>query len=367
MKVDYSARQAKLHRLADAVALVPGTSMQYFTGLGFHLSERPIVAIFAGDRLAFICPELEVPKLKDGLGGSEVEIFRWTDEEWYQGAFREAVSTLGLQGSSLGLDDMTMRVFEWLAFQRSAGRMGLRPQPLGQELLRIRAIKEAGEVEALRRAIQLSERALSRTLQQVETGMSESEIAALLEKELSAAGSDGNSFAPLVLVGERGALPHGNSGARELGPNDGLLIDFGGISHGYPADITRTFCLGEPSAKLRELYEIVLRANRAAIAAAGPGVPCEDVDEAARAVISEAGYGEYFIHRLGHGLGLDVHELPQMAAGVSAPLEEGMVFTVEPGIYLPGEAGVRIEDICLVTADGVEVLTSFPRSLDDLG
>lgn len=367
MTVDFAARQAKLSALADAVAIVPGTSMQYFTGLDFHLSERPIVAIFMGDRLSFICPELEVPKLRDGLGDREIEIFRWTDEDWYEGAFIEAVATLGLAGASLALDDMTMRVFEWLAFQRGAGRMGLTPVGVGQDILHIRAIKEPGEVELIRKAIQISEQALARTLHQVEPGMSEREISNLLEKELTSGGAQGLSFAPLVLVGERAALPHGNSGERELGQDETLLIDFGGLWNGYPADITRTFCLGEPSDQLNELYDLVLRANRAAIAVAGPGVPCQEVDRAARDIITEAGYGEYFIHRLGHGLGLDVHELPQMANGIEATLEEGMVFTVEPGVYISGEVGVRVEDICLVTADGVEVLTSFPRALNELG
>ena len=367
MTADFAARQAKLSALADAVAIVPGTSMQYFTGLDFHLSERPIVAIFMGERLSFICPELEVPKLLDGLGDREIEVFRWTDEDWYEGAFIEAVSTLGLAGGSLALDDMTMRVFEWLAFQRGAGRMGLTPVGVGQEILRIRAIKEPGEVEAIRKAIQLSEQALARTLHQVEPGMSEREISNLLEKELNSGGAQGLSFSPLVLVGERAALPHGNSGARELGQDETLLIDFGGLWNGYPADITRTFCLGEPSDQLKELYDLVLRANRAAIAVAGPGVPCQEVDRAARDIITEAGYGDHFIHRLGHGLGLDVHELPQMANGVEAILEEGMVFTVEPGVYIADEIGVRVEDICLVTADGVEVLTNFPRALNELG
>ena len=301
------------------------------------------------------------------MGDREIEIFRWTDEDWYEGAFIEAVATLGLAGGSLALDDMTMRLFEWLAFQRGAGRMGLSPVGVGQEILRIRAIKEPGEVELIRKAIQISEQALARTLHQVEPGMSEREISNLLEKELTSGGAQGMSFAPLVLVGERAALPHGNSGARELGQDETLLIDFGGLWNGYPADITRTFCLGKPSDQLKELYDLVLRANRAAIAVAGPGVPCQEVDRAARDIITEAGYGEYFIHRLGHGLGLDVHELPQMANGVEATLEEGMVFTVEPGVYISDEVGVRVEDICLVTADGVEVLTSFPRALNELG
>lgn len=360
MKIDYAARQARLHAIedVDAVLLVPGTNMVYFTGLHYHLSERPIIAVFMKDSLSFIIPELEVPKLNE-RPDLEARAFVWTDAQWFSGAFKQAVKELGLDQMRIGADGMTMRLFEAQALEDAGVRT--RVTDLGQTLLNIRAIKSQDEIEAMRKACQISEEALRKTIAWVQPGMTEAAIATRLGEELVSAGSAGNSFAPLVLIGERSALPHGNSGERRLGQDELLLIDYGGTYHDYPADITRTFCLGDPGDELRKIYDIVLRANEAAIKAAGPGVPCGDVDKAAREVIMQAGYGEYFIHRTGHGLGLDVHELPQMAAGNSAPLRPGMVFTVEPGIYIPGVGGVRIEDNVAVTETGVDVLTSYPK------
>lgn len=148
-----------------------------------------------------------------------------------------------------------------------------------------------------------------------------------------------------------------------MGVDEPLLIDFGATFDGYPADITRTFCLGTPNDELRRIHDIVRRANEAACAVAGPGVPAGEVDRAARELIRKEGYGDFFTHRTGHGMGLEIHELPQIAEAVEAPLQPGEVFTVEPGIYLPGNAGVRVEDDLLVTDDGVEILTSFSRGL----
>jgi Xaa-Pro dipeptidase len=151
---------------------------------------------------------------------------------------------------------------------------------------------------------------------------------------------------------------------RPLGADEFLLIDYGGLIADYPADITRTFCFGQPTAQMQRMFEVVLAANRAAVAATKPGVPMGDIDKAARDVIEAAGYGEYFIHRTGHGLGLDVHEpIPQIASGVTDLLEPGMCFTIEPGVYVPGVGGVRTEDNVVVTEAGVDVLTSFPRTM----
>jgi Xaa-Pro dipeptidase len=177
-------------------------------------------------------------------------------------------------------------------------------------------------------------------------------------------GADGMAFAPLVLTGENSANPHGSTGARPLANGEFLLIDFGAQVNGYPADITRTVCAGSPSEEMRAIHSAVKAANQAAQEIAAPGVTCSEVDAAARTVIEQAGYGEYFTHRTGHGLGLDVHELPQIAAGNDTPLAPGMVFTVEPGIYLEGVGGVRIEDNLLITDTGAESLTSFSREMD---
>jgi Xaa-Pro dipeptidase len=362
--MDFKTRQDRLRAVpgVDAVALVPGANMRYFTGLNLHLSERPIIALFTpvGD-LAVIIPELEVPQLQ-ARPDLEARAFVWTDAQGYQAAFAEAVQALGLPGGTLGVDGLTMRVSEWLAFQ--AVDDTLRVKAVEHDLVAIRARKLPDEIEQMRQAIQLSETALTNLLDWVEPGKTEREIAGWLNTELTRQGSHGNAFGPTVQSGPNTALPHGSTSDRTLGADEFLLIDFGGTLNGYPADITRTFCLGQPTAEMQRMYDTVLAANRAALAATGPGVPMGEIDKAARDVIEAAGYGQYFIHRTGHGLGLDVHEpIPQIAAGVTDVLEPGMAFTIEPGIYVQGLGGVRVEDNVVVTETGVDVLTSFPRTL----
>lgn len=368
--IDYSARLARLRgALGDGVraaALVPGANMVYFTGLHVHLSERPTLALVLADGgTAFIIPALEASKL-DGLEAAlDIRhVFAWSDADGYAGAFLAAAAALGLNGTRLALDDMTMRVFELLAFAAAAN---VEAVPLGAALLGLRAIKTADEVALLRRAVTLSETALHETLEQVVAGMTERQIADLLAARLVANGSHGHAFGPLVLIGEKSALPHGVIGDRALREGDLLLFDFGGTADGYPADITRTFVYGEPADEVRAIYEAVHAANEAARAAVRPGVTGAEVDRAAREVIVAAGYGDRFIHRTGHGLGLEVHEEPQISSTNTAPLVAGMVFTIEPGVYVPGVGGVRIEDNVVVTADGGEAYTTFPRGLTVLG
>lgn len=362
--IHYARRQEKLRQIAgvDAVLLVPGANMRYFTGLDFHLSERPIIAFFTPDgAMSIIIPELEVPRL-NARPDLEARAFAWTDTAGYREAFRQAIRDLGLSGKRLGVDGMTMRLSEWLAFLEADP--SLAAQPVERDLVRIRAIKTPEEIELMRQAVRLSEKALDNLLAWVQPGLTERQIAARLEDEMTALGSDGKAFETLVQTGPNSALPHGTTTDRVLQADEFLLIDYGGTVQGYPADITRTFCLGAPSAEMQKIYATVLAANEAARAAAGPGVAMGQVDRAAREVIEAAGYGAYFIHRTGHGLGLDTHEpIPQIAAGVEDLLKPGMVFTIEPGIYVPGLGGVRVEDNVVVTEDGLEVLTSYPRQL----
>lgn len=364
MKIDYNARIEKLLEKAnaDVVAIVPGPNMVYFTGLHYHLSERPIIAFAHKGGLSFIVPQLEVTKLKK-RPDLEAQEFSWSDSDGYEGAFKTAVDALSLDGKvTLGVDGMTMRVFEWLGLSYAGASMSSAVD-VGQDLLNIRAYKTADEIALMREAIQLSEEALKRTIDWAEAGMTEQQIAQKLTDEMNALGTEGFAFGSLVLTGENSALPHGSTGARQLGKDEFLLIDFGGKKQEYPADITRTFCLGEPSEQMREIYDAVLQANLAAQAIAKPGVTCHEVDKAARDVIKEAGYGEYFTHRLGHGLGLSGHELPNIAENNHVELEVGMVFTIEPGIYLPEVGGVRIEDNVVVTEDGIDCLTTYTQEL----
>jgi Xaa-Pro dipeptidase len=362
--IDYAARQAKVRAIpgVDAVAVVPGPNMVYFAGLDFHLSKRPTILLFTPDgRTSIIIPHLEMPRVEPRTD-LNLQFFSWTDAEGYQGAFQKAVDTLGLKGKTLGVDGMTMRVTEWLAFQNIDPT--LRVKAVEKEIVHIRAIKSAEEVAFMQKATEISEKALDNLLAWVKPGQSEKDIAERLLSELKNLGSTGLAFDPLVQTGPNSALPHGELTDRALQSGEFLLIDYGGSINGYPADITRTFCLGTPSDEMQKIYNTVLAANQAAKEAAGPGVAMGAVDKAARDVITNAGYGEYFIHRTGHGLGLDTHEpVPQIASGVEDLLEPGMVFTIEPGIYVPGLGGVRIEDNVVVTQSGIDVLTSYPRNL----
>jgi len=363
MEQDYKSRLEALRALqgVDAVLIVPGSNLEYFTGLHYFLSERPIIAILTEEGLSVIVPKLEVPTLVK-RPDLEARPFPWSDEDGYMGAFQQAIEELGLRGKTLGVDGMTMRITEMLAFQQIDPTLKIKP--LERDLISIRAHKQPDEIEAMRKANQIAEAALDQLLKELQPGMTERQIATRLEALMVEKGADGLAFGTLVQTGPNSDNPHGHTTDRKLQMNEFLLIDYGCKVNGYPSDITRTFCLGTPSAEMQKMYDVVKAANAAGKAAAGPGVPMEVVDMAARKVITDAGYGEYFTHRTGHGLGLDTHEpIPQMATGVKDLLEPGMVFTVEPGVYVPGVGGARVEDDVAVTATGIDVLTSFPREL----
>jgi Xaa-Pro dipeptidase len=316
------------------------------------------VALFpAYGRAAIVLPALEASKTV----GSGLTPFTYTDEAGPDGACAAALEALGLtQGDAvLGVELLQMRLLEARLLRAHAPGCALRPAKEVLEPLRMR--KDVAEIEALRRAIAVTERALEATFRQVRAGMAEREVVALLKLEMLRAGG-AVSFVSVV-AGPNAASPHAVAGDYALRRGDPVVVDCGASVAGYNADITRTFTLGGLDAELGRVYEVVRAANAAGRAAVAPGVPAQAVDRAARAVIEEAGYGECFIHRTGHGLGLEVHEPPYIVAGNEQPLAPGMVFTVEPGIYLPGRGGVRIEDDVWVTERGGESLTAFPRGL----
>lgn len=222
---------------------------------------------------------------------------------------------------------------------------------------RLRLRKDSKEVRMLRRGAKVNGQALAEARKSMRPGARESDVAFDLEMAMRRRGASGSAFEIIVASGPRGALPHGVASDRKLRRGDMITIDYGAVVDGYHADTTRVFSLGKPTRKGREIYNIVLEAQLAAVEMVGSGVTCEEVDGAARRVITEAGYGENFGHGTGHGVGLHIHEGPRLAPGVKDVLEPGMVVTVEPGIYLPGWGGMRIEDMVLVTKKGKEVLT----------
>ena len=343
----------------DALALVPGPNLFYLTGLSFHLSERPILLLLpVGRAPVLVAPGFEA--LKAEGSALEMEVFPYTDEEGHETAFQSACDALELGGRVVGAEAFTMRLVEARLLEKCAPSCHI--VPAEDVLAELRMHKDEHELAHMRRAITITETALQATMQQARAGMSELQVAALLRAEMLRAGAETIAFV-IVQGGPNAASPHAVPGDRPIQPGETIIIDCGVTVGGYNSDITRTFSIGALDEEMAEVYEIVRAANAAGRAAVRPGVPAEAVDRAARAVIEEAGYGEYFIHRMGHGLGLEVHEPPYIVAGNERLLEPGMTFTIEPGVYLPGRGGVRIEDDVVITAAGGESLTTFPREL----
>ncbi len=366
----YAARLNILRQIAadaglDAILLLPGRNLIYLTGQQFHLMERPTVGIFprAGDPV-IILPALEVAKF--ATPPYPLQTFTYTDTDGPEAAFAAGLATAGLAGKRAGVEGLVMRYAEMQLLLRHAP--GITLDDATGPLAALRLCKAADEVAAMRRAIQISEEALRQTVASVRPGQTEQQIANALLIAMLQGGGGSLPFEPIVLGGPHSALPHGVPEARPVLEGELLLFDYGTSIGGYNSDITRTFVLGElRDARLVDAYAAVLAANTAGRAAAGPGVPAQEVDRAARAAIVQAGFGAYFTHRTGHGLGLETHEPPYIREGNADLLEVGNVFTVEPGIYLPDMGGIRIEDDVLITPDGAESLTTFPRELQSIG
>ncbi|QWV96024.1 aminopeptidase P family protein [Geomonas nitrogeniifigens] len=235
--------------------------------------------------------------------------------------------------------------------------------PADSELTALRTVKDAGELEILERVAAIASESLLDTVARLKPGMTESEVAWMLEVAMRERGAEGKSFDFIVASGERGALPHGRASEKKLVAGELVTIDYGAIYRGYCSDETVTVCLGRPDAKQREVYETVLAAQRAALDAVHPGLSFRDLDSKARDHIAGKGYGEYFGHGLGHGVGIDIHEHPTASPRSKHVIQEGMVFTIEPGIYIPGWGGVRIEDTVVVEQNCCRPITRVPKGL----
>ncbi len=350
----------------DALALNPGPSLTYLTGLHFHLMERPTVLLVAPDQqAALILPELEVGKARSGP--LDIQTFAYGDnpEHWGK-AFEKAIQALGLNGKRVGVEPNRLRFLELGYLERASPEARFE---LAEEVLNpLRMQKDAEEVQAMREAVQIAQTALLATLPMIRAGVTEREIAAELLLQLLRAGSDPEiPFMPIVAGGPNSANPHAVPGERALQSGDLLVIDWGARRNGYVSDLTRTFGIGEVAPEMQRIVEVVKEANAAGRAASQPEVEAGTVDQAARAVIEAAGYGAQFFHRVGHGIGLEEHEPPYMFGENKLVLQPGMTYTVEPGIYLSGRGGVRIEDNVVITANGSETLSDLPRELRILG
>ncbi len=280
----------------------------------------------------------------------------------WTGLWQQALQPTSVQIAGFESAHLLHRDFQRLL--EGGARWQWRPTVDLVEMLRER--KDAGEVALIEAAAHVATRALDRTIPQLRAGMSELQVAGVLEKALRDEGSEGFPFPSIVASGPRAALPHARSSERIVERGDFLLLDFGAEVHGYCSDITRTFVIGEATTEQREAYEIVRVANERATRSVRAGMSGRDADAIARGYIERRGYGELFGHSLGHGVGLEVHEAPRLARTAEAPLPEGAVVTIEPGVYRPGWGGVRIEDDVFLGADAPRVLTQFTRELVEL-
>ncbi len=345
----------------DAIALIPGQTLTYLTGLHFHTSERPVTLIITKEKAVLILPELEAGK--GAQSNLHLEIIPFSDNpaSW-QAAFNQAATTLELHKAIIGVESAKMRFQEYTLLQRAAPESTITTADLLLSSLRIQ--KNANEIQAIHQAVKIAENALLATLPVIKPGISEAQIALELTINLIREGSiSGSSFEPIVAAGPNAANPHATITDRQLQTGDLLIIDWGATYHDYISDLTRTFAIESVDEDLAKIVEIVHRANSAGRQASQPGVTAGSVDQATRKVIQQAGYGEYFIHRTGHGIGMEVHEPPYIYAENDLILTPGMAYTIEPGIYLPGRAGVRIEDNVIITDQGCQVLSSLPREL----
>ena len=346
----------------EALALIPGPSLQYVSGIDFHLMERPIIAFFSRDSSpALVLPSFESTKAE--TSPLDFKLFPYSeDPASYATACGQAVKALDIQSGTIGVEPLSMRFLEARMLGEAAPQATL--VPADEAIGALRARKDESEIEAMRSAVQVAQSALESTLPIIRTGMTEQELAAELTIQLLRAGSEPElPFSPIVASGPNSALPHATASGRQLESGDLLLIDWGARVEGYCSDLTRVFAVGDIDPELERIHALVLEANRAARAAVQVGGDAGAVDRAARAVIEEGGQGEHFIHRTGHGLGLEPHESPYIRGDSKQALETGMAFTIEPGIYLQGRGGVRIEDDVFVTEGGAQSLSDFPREL----
>ncbi|HET8628360.1 MAG TPA: Xaa-Pro peptidase family protein [Thermomicrobiales bacterium] len=350
--------QAELDRQGvDFLVVGPSSDLFYLLGHPARTSERLKVAVIPRQGQAFVVvPTLEAPGLAERQ--DLVDLRRWDDTANPIDLFAAGIGDA--RGKTIAVGDQLWSVF---LLRMQAACPGAQFVSGAGVLKELRVIKSADELDLLREAGRRTDDAWAEFIESATlAGRTETEVARHLAGLMEEHGLGAPAFM-IVASGPGSASPHHHTGERRIEEGDSVVFDFGGNIQGYKSDITRTVHVGEPPDEYRRVYDVVNRAREAAFAAVRPGAPCESVDAAAREVITQAGYGEYFIHRVGHGLGLDVHEEPYMVGGNAEPLRAGMVFSDEPGIYIPGRFGIRIEDAVACTETGGEFLNHATHEL----
>lgn len=359
--MDFAGRIAQAQRLMaereiDLLAVSPGDDMRYLLGDAPYADERPCYLLVDREGSAFVVPQLNAGEASRYV---TAPTFTYTDAEGPAEALAAALRSLGDRSPRLAVDD-TMRADFVLTLTQACPKSAV---VLGSQVLSpLRMRKSPEEIEALLRSSEHADRAMRDAWSACRVGATEREIADAAAASFRRSGSQDVLFTA-VASGPNSAFPHYHAGDRRVRPGDALTLDLSARLDGYASDITRTAVVGPPASRYLEVYRTVEAAVSATLAVIRPGVPLREVDRAARGVIERAGFGPYFTHRTGHGLGLSGHELPSVTQLTTLPIDEGMVFSVEPGIYLPGEFGVRLEEIVYVARDGPRILSTLPRDV----
>jgi len=347
------------HRNIDAALIVPGPNLRYFIGYKVEALERLLILLISSQfkDLNLIVPMLEYERAKS-INIKDLNIINYSDEE---DPYRTLTNLLkDLKAYKVGVEgSMPFRI----AYKLLKGGFNL--VEIDDLIYSMRITKDNYEIEMLRKASRVNEEAIREGFRNLKSSISEKELKRIIEERAEELGAEEIPFC-IVQSGPNTAIPHAESSNRKIELGDVVLFDVGVRVEGYVSDITRTIVLGEPRSRHRLIYNIVKRAQEKAIEMVRPGVEAETIDLAARNLIEAEGYGKYFIHRTGHGLGLEIHEEPYIRIGNRTVLKEGMVFTIEPGIYIPGEFGVRIEDDIVVTKDGYENLTKLSKDISEI-
>ncbi|MDD6090760.1 MAG: Xaa-Pro peptidase family protein [Clostridiales bacterium] len=338
----------------DAVLITDEKNQRYATG--FPITDG---AVFVSrDRAWLITDSRYIEAATAAVAGSGITVVLYTKEHGLTDCLREAIRESGAE--KLAAEDRKLSYSEYLAYEKDLGRELL---GAGDMFITLRAVKSGEELDSMREAQRISEKALEAVLHTIKPGMTEKQVAAELVYHMLLNGSEANSFDPIVVTGSKTSLPHGVPGDKVIQAGDFLTMDFGCLKNGYCSDMTRTVAVGYATEEMRSVYDVVLRAQLAGIDAARAGIQGKVIDAAARKVITDAGYGEYFGHGFGHSLGLDIHERPNANPAGEAIMPEGSVCSAEPGIYIPGRFGVRIEDVMILRENGAEVITRSPKEL----
>ena len=327
----YSRHYGAEFDIAEGVAIVTKTGCRYFTDSRY------------------------IESAENNIKGFEVLC---VDKIGYAKRLNDAIADFGV--NCLGYEENYLTVAELMGFEKD---LNAKLVPYNKEINAFRGVKEAWELDLMRKAQDITDKAFSEVLERVKIGMTEKQLQAELIYCLLKNGADGMSFDPIVVSGPNTSMPHGVAGDRKIQEGDFITLDFGAMYQGYCADMTRTFAVGYATDEMKKVYDTVLQAQLAGIAASKAGVLGKDVDAAARKVIADAGYGEYFGHGYGHSLGMEVHESPSPSPRGERIMEENMIASAEPGIYLPGKFGVRIEDVVIFKEDGCENITHSPKNL----